>query len=116
MDLMITTPPRGNLRRFIPTGRLVSQPNIFGLETYTIGSRHSQLRRLSLGSGATDIIRRFEEMKLEINEWRISAESQLISMKLMNERAENSFQNVLETSYLERISPYVSLLLIMKFT
>ena len=27
-------------------------------------------------------------MKLEINEWKISAESQLISMKVMNERAE----------------------------
>ena len=88
VDQMITISLRNNTRRFIPIGRSGSKPNIFGLGSCTIGSRHSQLRRLSLGSGATDIMRRFEEMKLEINEWRISAESQLISMKVMNERAE----------------------------
>ena len=88
LDPMITTSPGGNPRRFISTGRQETQQNLFGLVSYTIGSRHSQLRRLSLGSGATDITRRFEEMKLGINEWKMSAESQLISVKIMNERAE----------------------------
>ena len=84
MDPMITTSLRNDPKRFIPTGRSESQPNIFGLGPCTIGSRHSQLRRLSLGSGAADVLRRFEEMKMEINEFRISTESQLISL---NERA-----------------------------
>ena len=88
MDSMMTTSLRNNRRRFIPRSRSESQPNIFGLGSCTIGSRHSQLRRLSLGSAAPDVLRRFEEIKLEINEWNISAESQLISMKVINENAE----------------------------
>ena len=88
MDLMIATSLRNDPRRFIPIGRSESQPNIFGLGPCTIGSRHSQLRRLRLGSGVADVLRRFEEMKMKINKWRIFAESQLISMKVMNERAE----------------------------
>ena len=74
VDQMITISLRNNTRRFIPIGRSGSKPNIFGLGSCTIGSRHSQLRRLSLGSGVADVLRRFEEIKLEINEWKISAE------------------------------------------
>ena len=86
-DPTITTSLGNDPRRFIPTGRSESQPNIFGLGPCTIGSRHPHLRRLSLGSGAADVLRRVEEMKSESNEWRISAESQLISMKVLNEPA-----------------------------
>ena len=45
------------------------------------------VKDLSLGSRAADVLRRFEEMKMGINEWMVSGESQLISMDVMNERA-----------------------------
>ena len=92
MDPMITTSLRNDPKRFILAGRSQSQPNIFGLGPCTVSSGHPQFRRLSLGSGAADVLRIFEEMKMKINEWRISTESQLISMEVMNERAKILFR------------------------
>ena len=75
MDPTITTSLRNDPKRFIPTERTEFQPNIFGLGPCTVSSGQPQFRRLSLGSSAADVLRRFEEMKMEINEWMISAES-----------------------------------------
>ena len=86
MDPMITT-PWNDPRRLIPSGRSESQPHIFGLGPCTDSDRQPRLRRLSLRSRAADVLRRFEKMKMEINEWKISAKSQLISMDVICERA-----------------------------
>ena len=87
MDPIITTSLRNDSKRFILTGRSESQPNIFGLGPCTVSCGQRQFRRLILGSRAAVVLRRLEEMKMEINECKISTESQLISMDVMNERA-----------------------------
>ena len=74
--------------KFIPTGRTESQPNVSGLRSFTGSERLPRTRRLSLGSRAADVLRRVEGIKMEINEWKISAESQLISMNVICERDE----------------------------
>ena len=45
-------------------------------------------RRSSLGTRAAEVLRRFEGMKLEINEWKISGESQFLSTNEINEGAQ----------------------------
>ena len=66
-DSMITTTPRNDPRRLIPMGRTESQPNVSGLSSFTGSKRQPKARRLSLGSRAADVLRRFEGMKVEIN-------------------------------------------------
>ena len=84
---MITTTPRNDLRRLIPTGQTESQPYVSGLRSFTGSERQPLTRRISWGSRAADVLRRVEGMKVEINEWKISTESQLISMDMICERA-----------------------------
>ena len=72
---------------FIPTGGTESQPNVSGLGFTTKADRQLQTRKSSLGSRAAEVLRRFEGMKLEINEWKTLAESQGISKDAINDHA-----------------------------
>ena len=47
----------------------------------TEGYRQLQARKSSFESRAAGVLKRFEEMKIEINEWKTSAESHFISME-----------------------------------
>ena len=67
--------PRIYPKRFIPLGRTESQPNVSGLGFITENDRQLQARKSSLESRAAGVLKRFEGMKLEINEWKTSAES-----------------------------------------
>ena len=69
------TNPRIYPNRFIPSGRTESQPNVSGLGSISKDNRQLQARKSSLESRAAGVLKRFEGMKLEINEWKTSAES-----------------------------------------
>ena len=73
--------PRIYLNRFIPLGQTESQPNVSGMGFITEGYRQLQARKSSFESRAAGVLKRFEEMKIEINEWKTSAESHFISME-----------------------------------
>ena len=122
MDPMITTSLRNDPKRFIPTGRSESQPNIFGLGPCTVSCGQRQFRRLILGSRAAVVLRRLEEMKMEINECKISTESQLISMdecakilsRLSQKLADEAMDSGIDISLYRQIADYEISIAIIK--
>ena len=69
--------------RFIPQGQTESQPNVFRAGLITESERRLQARKIR----AAEDLKRFEGMKQEFNEWKISAEAQLIPLDVINHRA-----------------------------
>ena len=81
------TNPRIYPNRFIPPGRTEFQPNVSGLCFITESDRRLQARKINFESRAAGVLERFEGIKVEINVWKNSAESQLISIDAINNRA-----------------------------
>ena len=77
------TNPGIYLTRFIPQGQTESRPNVSGAGLITESERRLQARKIR----AAEVLKRFEGMKQEFNEWKISAEAQLIPMDVINDRA-----------------------------
>ena len=76
-----TNPPI-YLSRFILQVKTESQPNVSGAGLITESERRLQGRKIR----AAEVLKRFEGMKQEFNEWKISAESQLLPMDVINDR------------------------------
>ena len=70
-----------------PRPRAESQPNVSGLGFITEYDRFLQVSKINLESGAAGVLERFEGMKMENNEFKNSAESQLISLDVINDKA-----------------------------
>ena len=73
--------------RFIPPGQTESQPNFSGLGFITGPGMRPQSQKIYSESRITGIMERFEEMKMEINEWKTSTESQFMSLDAINDQA-----------------------------
>ena len=73
--------------RFIRPGQTQSQPNISGLGFITESDRRLQARKINLESRAAGVLERFEGIKMEMDEWKTSAESQFISIDAINDKA-----------------------------
>ena len=80
-----TANPRIYPNRFIPPGQTESQPIVSGLGFITETDRRLQARKINLESRAAGVLERFEGMKMEINEWKTSAEPQFISVDAIND-------------------------------
>ena len=76
-----TNPPI-YLSRFILQVKTESQPNVSGAGLITESERRLQARK----SRGAEVLKSFVGMKQEFNEWKISAESQLIPMDVINDR------------------------------
>ena len=77
--------PRVYQNRFIPLGQTESHPNVSDLGFIARNNRQLQANKSSLGLRAAEVLKRVEGMKLDINEWKISAESQFMSMDAIND-------------------------------
>ena len=73
--------------RFIPPGQTESQPNFSGFGFITGPGMRPQSQKIYSESRITGIMERFEEMKMEINEWKTSTESQFMSLDAINDQA-----------------------------
>ena len=80
-----TANPRIYPNRFIPLGKTESQTNVSGLGFITETDKILQARKINLESRAAGVLERFEGMKMEINEWKTSAEPQFISVDAIND-------------------------------
>ena len=50
--------------------------------------------KINLESRAAGVLERFDRMKVDINEWKTSAESQFISMDAINDKAKQNHPKI----------------------